>query len=102
MVVSDLSKEIICSTSLLKEQTMRIPAKSVIFSSIESNVNGWFSLCNFKPIDLRPYIESDEDLKKQLLILGDYLDSRGNDYIGKRLHRNDYNFRWNHPEKNAD
>ena len=44
----------------------------------------------------------DESLKEQLLILGDYLHSRGNDYIGKRLHRNDYNFRWNHPEKNND
>ena len=66
------------------------------------SANGYIKVCNFKPIDLRPYIESDESLKKQLLILGEYLHSRGNDYIGKRLHRNDYNFRWNHPEKNND
>ena len=66
------------------------------------SANGYIKVCNFNPIDLRPYLKSDEELKEQLLILGDYLHSRGNDYIGKRLHRNDYNFRWNHPEKNND
>lgn len=66
------------------------------------SANGYIKVCNFLPIDLRPYINSEEDLKRELLKLGEYLDSRGKDYIGKRLHRNDYNFRWNHPEKNLE
>ena len=66
------------------------------------SANGYIKVCNFKPIDLRPHLTSEDSLKKQLLVLGDYLHSRGSDYIGKRLHRNDYNFRWNHPEKNND
>ena len=64
------------------------------------SANGFIKVCNFLPIDLKPYIEKEEDLEKELLKLGEYLDSRGKDYIGKRLHKNDYNFRWNHPEKN--
>lgn len=64
------------------------------------SANGYIKVCNFLPIDLKPFIESDEDLQRELLKLGKYLDSRGKDYIGKRLHNNDYNFRWNHPEKN--
>ena len=66
------------------------------------SANGYIKVCNFPPIDLRPYMDSDEKIREQLLILGDVLHSRGQDYIGKRLHRNDYNFRWNHPEKNTD
>lgn len=66
------------------------------------SANGYIKVCNFPPIDLRPYMDSDEKIREQLLVLGDVLHSRGQDYIGKRLHRNDYNFRWNHPEKNTD
>ena len=47
------------------------------------SANGYIKVCNFKPNDLTPYIESDESLKEQLLILGDYLHSRGNDYLEK-------------------
>jgi len=64
------------------------------------SANGFIKVCNFKPIDLRPYINSEEKMREQLMILGEFLHSRGTDYIGKRLHRNDYNFRWNHPERN--
>lgn len=66
------------------------------------SANGYIKVCNFEPIDLRKHLENSDDLRKQLLLLGNVLDSRGNDYIGKRLHRNDYNFRWNHPEKNRN
>lgn len=66
------------------------------------SANGYIKVCNFAPIDLRPFIESDDALTSQLLKLGEYLDSRGKDYIGKRIHNNDYNFRWNHPEKNVE
>ena len=66
------------------------------------SANGYIKVCNFKPIDLRPHINSEKEIKEQLLNLGDLLHSRGKDYIGKRLHRNDYNFRWNHPEKNEN
>ena len=64
------------------------------------SANGYIKVCNFKPINLREYMGSDEELKEQLLVLGDVLNSRGENYIGNRRHYNDYNFRWNHPEKN--
>lgn len=64
------------------------------------SANGYMKVCNFEPIDLKPYLERRQELREQLLLLGNVLNSRGEDYIGKRLHRNDYNFRWNHPEKN--
>ena len=64
------------------------------------SANGYIKVCNFQPIDLRPYINNEEELDEQISKLGEWLDSRGKDYIGKRLHLNDYNFRWNHPEKN--
>lgn len=64
------------------------------------SANGFIKVCNFKPIDLKPFLGDDAKLKEKLLLLGDVLNSRGYDYIGKRIHRNDYNFRWNHPESN--
>ena len=66
------------------------------------NANGFIKVCNFQPIDLKKSIKSDKALQKELIKLGEMLDSRGTDYIGKRLHRNDYYFRWNHPEKNTE
>lgn len=66
------------------------------------SANGYIKVCNFRPIDLRPCLEDAAALKAQLLRLGDSLNSRGQDYIGRRLHRNDYYFRWNHPEKNTE
>lgn len=64
------------------------------------SANGYIKVCNFPPIDLREHMDSIEEIKDAFLQLGHVLDSRGNDYIGKRLHRNDYYFRWNHPELN--
>lgn len=66
------------------------------------SANGFIKVCNFEPIDLRKHISDTDALREQLLILGNVLSSRGTDYIGKRMHRNDYNFRWNHPEKNQN
>jgi GTP 3',8-cyclase len=61
--------------------------------------NGILKVCNFPDvINLRPLIDSPNDLKSAFLRLGDMLNSRGADYIGKRAHVCDYDFRWNHPE----
>ena len=65
------------------------------------SANGYIKVCNYAPIDLRPYINDKERLREQLLCLVNVLNSRGKDYIGKRQHHNDYYFRWNHPEKNV-
>jgi cyclic pyranopterin phosphate synthase len=65
------------------------------------SANGFIKVCNFPPIDLKPLLCSNEMIKDKLLQLGDVLHSRGQDYIGKRQHLNDYNFRWNHPELNS-
>jgi len=66
------------------------------------NANGYIKVCNFYPIDLKKFLKNTNELKSELLKLGQMLDSRGTDYIGKRLHRNDYYFRWSHPEKNKE
>lgn len=62
--------------------------------------NGMIKVCNFPNIkDLRKIVDSPEELEHAFIELGDVLNSRGNDYIGKRFHVCDYDFRWNHPEK---
>ncbi len=61
--------------------------------------NGMMKACNFAVIkDLRKISDSPEELRSAFRELGDLLNSRGKDYIGKRLHVCDYDFRWNHPE----
>jgi len=57
--------------------------------------NGKIRVCNFEAMDLKQFIASDEHLENAIDLLGNQLASRGMDYINKRIHKIDYNFRWN-------
>jgi GTP 3',8-cyclase len=64
--------------------------------------NGIIKACNFPDLfDLKPILDSPIELRKAFMSLGDILSSRGEEYIGKRDHICDYNFRWNHPENSS-
>ena len=56
---------------------------------------GLLKVCDFKPIDLKEYINSKDLLEKEILKLRDVLKTKGNDYIGKKTRKMDYDFRWN-------
>lgn len=57
--------------------------------------NGKIRVCNFDFIDLRNSLNSDNDLRVAIQSLKEPLVIRGDNYIGKRVHKIDYNFRWN-------
>lgn len=57
--------------------------------------NGKIRVCNFDYVDLRGALGSEEELKNMIHNLKEPLMVRGCDYIGKRVHKIDYNFRWN-------
>lgn len=63
------------------------------------SVNGMLRFCTYQPIDIRPYINSEEKLKQILYQMGKVFEKRGNDYINNRKHEIDYYFRWNQFDK---
>lgn len=61
--------------------------------------NGIMKVCNFPSVkDLRSIAGDFDGLREAFIELSLTLNSRGKNYIGKRYHVCDYDFRWNHPE----
>ena len=57
--------------------------------------NGKLRFCNFNFVDLCKSLYSDEELRLVIQNFKNQIVNRGCDYIGKRTHKIDYNFRWN-------
>lgn len=63
------------------------------------SANGIVKACNFSLVqDMRPIVNSPQKLIEAFRKLEDQMISRGTDYVGKRNHVCDYDFRWNNPK----